>query len=607
MTSPSPIWYPEEDFIKKTNIAKLMKHVGIDHYGDFHRWSVEHYPLFWEEMVKILNIRFTNPYKSIIDPAQDEETMKWFPGSSFNIAESCFAAPNESTAIISQVENGIIKKMTYAALDKLSNRIANSLTQLLKKGERIAIIMPMNIEAVALYLGIIKAGCVVVSIADSFSTEEIALRLQIANSKVVFTQDHLLRNGKILPLYQKIVPANPDLMIVLPLDNNINLNIKLRKQDKRWNDFLSNTQVFSPIKGDPEKFINILFSSGTTGEPKAIPWTQTTPIKCSSDAYLHHNLQPGDIFCWPSSLGWMMGPWLIFATLINKGTMALYLDAPTGQEFGQFIETAKVTHLGVVPTLVRTWKQSACMEGLNWDAIKLFTSTGECSNSLDMAYLMSLANNRPVIEYCGGTEIGGAYITGTMIQPSASGFCTTPALGLDFMMMDEEGKPANKGEVAIIPPSIGLSTELLNKDHHDVYFAGMPVLENGKKLRRHGDQIEKFPDGYYRVLGRVDDTMNLGGVKVSCVEIETVLNRLPNVYETAAVAVESPFGGPSQLHIYVVLKTNNIDIESLKIAMQKEIKEHLNPLFKIEAVIIVDSLPRTASNKIMRRVLRKSS
>ena len=106
----------------------------------------------------------------------------------------------------------------------------------------------------------------------------------------------------------------------------------------------------------------------------------------------------------------MMGPWLIFAALINRGSIALYLDAPKDRGFGEFIQHAKVNMLGVVPTLVAAWRQSKCMEKLDWSAIDIFSSTGECSNPEDMLYLMSLAGYKPIIEYCGGTEIGGAYL-----------------------------------------------------------------------------------------------------------------------------------------------------------------------------------------------------
>ena len=142
---------------------------------------------------------------------------------------------------------------------------------------------------------------------------------------------------------------------------------------------------------------NVLFSSGTTGEPKAIPWTHTTPIRSAADAWLHHNLRPGDVVAWPTSLGWMMGPWLIYATLINGATMAIYGGNPATRGMGHFVETAGVTLLGVVPTLVRSWRLTHCVAACDWSRIRAFSSTGECSNAEDMLYLMSLAGWKPII------------------------------------------------------------------------------------------------------------------------------------------------------------------------------------------------------------------
>ena len=300
-------------------------------------------------------------------------------------------------------------------------------------------------------------------------------------------------------------------------------------------------ETFPAVPCDPDAHTNILFSSGTTGEPKAIPWTHTTPIKCAADAYLHHDIHPGDVLAWYTNLGWMMGPWLIYASLINKATIALSDGVPTSRDFGVFVQNAKVTMLGVVPTLVRAWKNTDCMHGLDWHAIRAFSSTGECSNPEEMLYLMSLAGYKPVIEYCGGTEIGGGYVTGTRIQPAAPSTFTTPALGLDFLLFDDEGNLSDNGEVFIVPPSLGLSTRLLNADHNAVYFTETPR----PNLRRHGDALERLADGYYRIHGRVDDTMNLSGIKVSSAEIEEVLNVVSGVQETAAVAV-SPKDGGSQ-------------------------------------------------------------
>jgi acetyl-CoA synthetase len=224
-----------------------------------------------------------------------------------------------------------------------------------------------------------------------------------------------------------------------------------------------------------------------------------------------------------------------------------------------------------------------------------------------MLFLMSLAGYKPIIEYCGGTEIGGAYITGTVVQPCAPSTFTTPALGLDLVILDEDSKVAEQGEAFIIPPSIGLSTELLNKDHHQVYFADTPTLPATlSPLRRHGDQIERLANGYYRAQGRVDDTMNLGGIKVSSTEIERILNTVEGIRETAAIAISPLDGGPSQLVIYAVVSAMLTEqLEELKSKLQKAIAQNLNPLFKISGLMIVESLPRTASNKVMRRVLRE--
>lgn len=378
--------------------------------------------------------------------------------------------------------------------------------------------------------------------------------------------------------------------------------VPLRPGDKTWESFLSPKDTFNPIQRNPHDPANILFSSGTTGEPKAIPWDHTTPIKAAADAHFHHDLHPGDVACWPTNLGWMMGPWLIFASLLNRATMALYQQAPHDRAFGEFVQNARVTMLGCVPSLVRAWRQSDAIRGLDWSGIRAFSSSGECSNASDMLYLMHLAGYRPVIEYCGGTEIGGAYITSTVVQPNIPAAFSTPALGIDLAVYDQ-GRPATTGEVFLAGPSMGLSTRLLNRDHDSVYFKDTPSAPDSTPLRRHGDEVETLPNGYYRMAGRADDTMNLGGIKVGCAELERVLNALAGVQETAAVAIAPPGGGPSRLVIFAVLRTPITEAD-LKIQMQHALRTQLNPLFHLAEVRIIPALPRTASNKIMRRELR---
>jgi acetyl-CoA synthetase len=600
---PPPDWTPTPEFIATTNLAWLMRRAGVDSYGKLHVWSVENREEFWGLAIERIGMRFGKPPVRVLDSSQGIEAPRWLPGARLNVVESCFSAPPGTSAIVHQAEGGSLSTMSYGELKSLTACVAAGIRRLgYKPGDAIAILMPMTVEAVAIYLGIVAAGCAVVGIADSFRPPEIATRLRIANAVAIFTQDFLLRGGKTLPLFANAAEANAPAAIVVPAAGQ--LAATLRTGDHAWTDFLQVGASWEVTLRDPADATNILFSSGTTGDPKAIPWTHTTPIKCAVDAHFHQNVQPGDVLVWPTSIGWMMGPWLIFATLINRATMGLYYGAPTGREFGQFVQGAKATMLGLVPSLVRTWRNSDCLRGLDWSSIKLFSSTGECSSADDMRWLMHFAGGRPVIEYCGGTEIGGAYITGSVAQPCIAGTFSTPSLGLDVVIVNDEGRPAESGEMFILPPSIGLSTTLLNKSHHEVYFAGTRCGPQGSTLRRHGDQMEYLPGGYWRAQGRADDTMNLGGIKVSSAEIEQALRSVPGIVETAAIAVAAS-DGPSQLVIYAVPSDpKSANKEQLASAMQSAIKRDLNPLFKIHDLVLVPSLPRTASNKVMRRELR---
>src|SRR3990167_5095674 len=595
----APAWLPSAELKKHANLARYMHEQGITDRAAFHRWTVENNEIFWQQIIKKLGITFQQPPTRTCDLKEGIASPEWLPGAKLNISDSCFTAKPTKTALIYQDPQKHLRTLSYQQLNHISQRIANSLHHSgMHAGDSIAIAMPMTIEAVAIYLGIIKMGGVVVSIADSFSSEEIATRLQIAKTKAIFTQDYVWRNNKKLPLYERVAAAHAPLTIVLPSKESVLL--PLRDGDLTWQTFLLDDSHFDSVACNPMQPCNILFSSGTTGAPKAIPWNHTTPIKAASDAYLHHNIQPGDILAWPTNLGWMMGPWLIFAALINQATIAIYPDTPIERAFGEFVQSAKVTMLGVVPTIVTQWRQSACMEGLDWHTIKAFSSSGECSNAEDMLYLMSLAGYKPVIEYCGGTEIGGAYISSTMLDKNYPSLFTTPTMGLDLLIIDENGQPTDNGEVAIVPPSIGLSTNLVNANHHAIYYENMPLSPSGKVLRRHGDQIKRLPNSCYCILGRADDTMNLGGIKISSAEIERALAGLEEIIETAAIATLG--NGPSQLIIYATTK-QPLDKASIKKKMQDRINRYLNPLFKIHDVIFLSELPKTASNKIIRRML----
>ncbi|MGI9666175.1 MAG: AMP-binding protein [Acidimicrobiia bacterium] len=592
----TPGWTPDADTVARSNLVSLMHKTGIDSYGDLHRWSVESPARFWGHVVDDLAISFEQPPSATLGN-NDPRKPEWLVDARFNIVASCLDG-NPSAPAIVYGDRGDIRSVTTGELRTLVARFANGFAEAgFREGDRVAIAMPMTVDAVVAYLGIVAAGGVVVSIADSFAPDEIALRLNLTSPVAVVTQDRMTRTGRSFPMYDKCVEASDAPCIVVDTGENLSL----RAVDVWWDDFCSTETEFQPVAGEAGTHTNILFSSGTTGEPKAIPWTQTTPIKAAMDGRFHQDIHRGDVVAWPTNLGWMMGPWLIYASLLNGAAMALYDDAPTGRGFVEFVRDAGVTMLGLVPSIVAAWRGSDDLKAGDWKQVRVLSSTGEASNPDDYAWLMHAAGHLPVIEYCGGTEIGGGYLTSTVLEPAAPSRFTTPALGLDLVLLDDSGDVADIGEVFLFGTSMGLSTELLNRDHTEVYFSGVPSHPQG--LRRHGDQLERSGDGTYRALGRVDDTMNLGGIKVSSAELEEVLGTAVGVVEVAAVAVPPEDGGPDRLVVFAVLEPGASG-DALVSAMQALVKEHLNPLFRIHDVVVVDALPRTASQKVMRRVLR---
>jgi acetyl-CoA synthetase len=598
---PAPAWVPGPQELRDSNLGRLIAERRLASYDELHRWSVEHRQEFWEWTLRKLGIVLRREPSRVLGAASTPEKPAWLPGATMNIAESCFRGDARRTAILFATEGSPeIRKVTLGELRRLANRVANGLDAArVPRGARLALFMPMTPESVAIYLGAILSGRAVVGIADASAPEEFAKRAGIAGVDLAFTIDSYVRGGKEHRIYDKVVAADGPRAIVLPApDGTTRIS---RPKDTAWDQFLPENAEHEFVVGKPGDPTNILFSSGTTKDPKAIPWTHLTPIKSAADGYLHHDVHPSDVLAWPTSFGWMMGPWLTYASLVNGAAMALFVGDPARREFGEFVARAGVTILGVVPKLVRSWMAGRTMDGLDWSRVRLFSSTAEPSSPEEMLYLMFLAGYKPIIEYCGGTEIGGAYLTGTVVQPCAPGTFTTPALGLDLVILDE-GAPSDRGEVFLVPPSIGLSTRLLNYDHSKEYFTGVPRGPHGEVLRRHGDRLERLHGGFYRHLGRIDDVINIGGVKTSAEEIRSVLSH-DLVYDSKPAAVDIDGSGRHALVVYVVPRDprqlGSADLrERLVKDFQRAIRERLNPLLAhVEDVVLVPELPQAGPGK----------
>jgi acetyl-CoA synthetase len=647
-----------------------MARAKLSTYEELYKWSIGTSTRsdYWEHAIEQLGVAFETRPNSIFDVSEGVARATYLPGANLNVAKSCFNKRDPSDVAIvyaNESEPTTLRLWTYAELDALSNQVASSLAKWgLTVGSAVGVCMTMTPESVAIYLGMVKGGVSVVSIADSFSSIEIATRLRLAGASGIFVQDVIFRGAKYLTLFERVVEAVASVdqeqkttfkCCVVPgslsTDGTWGVHpsaselFRSAELDMGLQDFLALSgdegKVFEPISLPSSHAVNILFSSGTTGVPKAIVWSGATAIKAAADGMAHQDIKKGDIVCWPTSPGWMMSSWSIYATFFNGATLALFNGIASTGDFCRFVELAKVSMLGVVPSLVKSWRSLPGTWPYDWSAITRFSSTGEASDPSTYHFLMSrVPGYAPVIEYCGGTEIGGSFLSSTVVQPNAPSMFSSPVLGSQIFLYDDAGTVVSgvgSGEVVLVPPTVGYSTRLLNFDHYKTYYEGMHAGPGGEVLRRHGDEIEACvimtqaeedllqqatsafsPEAleiarrteaswrYFRALGRTDDTMNLGGIKVSSVEIERVCNLVENVHETAAIAVNPEGGGPSMLVVYVVLKPGapTPDTAALKVSLQASIKTKLNPLFHITDVVLSSLLPRTASNKIMRRVLR---
>ncbi|CAN4115455.1 unnamed protein product [Withania somnifera] len=527
---PDPLrGYPTRKNAWLTNIGQLLEKRGkeflgskyedpISSFSDFQRFSVSDQEVFWKTILEEMNISFSVPPECILRESPAHPGGQWLPGARVNPAKNCLSLKNRTLSDVAIVwqsggnDEAPVEKMTLQELRESVWAVAHALVTLgLEKGSSIAIDMPMDVNSVVIYLAIVLAGHVVVSIADSFAPSEISTRLILSKAKAIFTQ----------------------------------------------------------------------------GDPKAIPWTFLTPFKAAADGWCHMDIKKGDVVAWPTNLGWMMGPWLVYTPLLNRASIALYNGSPLGSGFAKFVQ---FIHDG------------SC-----------FGSTGETSSVDEYLWLMGRAEYKPIIEYCGGTEIGGSFVSGSMLQPQSLAAFSTAVMGCSLHILGDDGFPIPSdvpgiGELALGPLMFGASSTLLNADHNEIYFKGMPVL-NGKVLRRHGDVFERTSKGYYHAHGRADDTMNLGGIKVSSLEIERICNSVDeNILETAAVGVPPAGGGPEKLVIAVVFKDlDNLEhnLVNLMISFNTALRRKLNPLFKVSSIVPLPSLPRTATNKVMRRILRQ--
>ena len=608
-----PIIWTAEQYPIASNLSSWMKELNVN-YPEFYNWSIENKATFWKYIIQAIPLKMQTPYSNILTEASNPDETIWLKDARFNIIESCFQAQPNQTAIYYQSEQ--TKEITSISYGDLQQKVLRYATAMKELGftveDRIILYIPFSIEAIASYLALIYIGAEPVLVADSFSAAELKKRIDIIHAKAVITTDHYWYADKKINVLTKVLEANPEKIILQTSEITDATSIRNNAADVLLSDLLkSSAPAVTPYYHSSSDTISILFSSGTTKEPKALPWKATTPIKCAADGKLLQDIHEGDVVTWTSGMGWMMAPWLIFASLLNKASIAIYSGAYSKKEFIDFTIQTKVTVLGTIPSVVKSWRAQNFAKIPNWN-IRVFSSTGEPSDMDDYLYLLFMNDFKaPIIEYCGGTEIGGGYISSVVVLPNALSYFNTAAPGSQFILVNENKEVVSNsgaGEVFIIPPSIGLSQQLLNKNHHEEYYTELPSIKGYPQLRKHGDgfHVQQTDDiSYYKSIGRTDDSMNLGGIKISSIELETVVNKHPAVFESAAIASQDKNGGPEKLILIIHPNITITDVATLQNELQKMIQKELNPLFKISSIHFKENFPRTASNKLMRKELRK--
>jgi acetyl-CoA synthetase len=523
----------------------------------------------------------------------------------------------------------------------------------LGKGDAIGVFMPMVPEIVIAMLAIIKIGGIFLPLFSGFGAAAIISRLNDADAKALFTADGTYRRGKFCamkPIAEEAALQIPTLehLIVLktvtPTSTPHPTLSSKPEERRRTRSVMSNEDVvpsrLSLSQGERMKvrgwithswdeLINqstpgsqqptertsaedpmmIIYTSGTTGRPKGAVHTHCGfPIKSAQDMWHGLDLHPDETLFWMTDMGWMMGPWEVFGTLLLGATMMLYDGAPDFPEpdrVWQLVDRHKVTALGVSPTLIRALRRHGdeIVHRHDLSSLRKFASTGEPWNPDPWMWLFQNVGRGklPIINYSGGTEISGGIVMGNVLTPMKPCAFSGPLPGMAADVVDEKGKSVRGqvGELVIHEPWIGM-TRGFWKDRQryiETYWSRFP------EVWVHGDWAAVDDDGLWYILGRSDDTIKTGGKRVGPAEVESILVAHPQVSEAAAIGVPDSIKGEALICFCVLKKGASGDV-TLAAELKKDVGRDLGKALAPRDVVFVADIPKTRNAKVMRRIVR---
>jgi len=594
--------------------------MSMEEYQKLYKQSIEDMEGFWDEQAKSLD--WFKPYDKVWEKT-DLFPGKWFVGGKLNVAYNCLdrhvkAGKGNQIALIWEAdEPGQDRKYTYDELLKEVSKVANGMKKLgLQKGDRVTIWLPMIPELAIVMLACARIGVIHSIVFGGFSKEAVKDRIKDSDSRLLFTSDETVRAGKFYPKLAdvvKIIDNVPTIEHVIVVKRS-GREVTHTNKDIWYHDFIEGmSEESEPEEMDSEDTLFLLYTSGTTGKPKGVKHTTAGYILYTS--FTHRtvfNYHEGDIWYCTADIGWITGhSYIVYGPLANGATSLMFEGVPTYPDVDRFwdiVEHHKVTHFYTAPTAIRALMRygEEPVKKHDISSLKVLGTVGEPINPEAWTwYHRVVGQNRcPIVDTYWQTETGGIIMTPiATATPTKPGSCCMPFLGVKPIIFDLEGEevtePDEGGYFAMAQPWPGMlrdvwrNTERFKSTYLEKY-PGYYYTDDGAR---------RDEDGYYWILGRLDDVIKVSGHRIGTMEVESALVSHPSVAEAAVAPFPHKIKGQA-IYAYVTLMQGVEKSAKLSKEIRMHVRQEIGPVFQPDVIQFADALPKTRSGKIMRRILK---
>ncbi|HEX6219755.1 MAG TPA: AMP-binding protein [Acidimicrobiia bacterium] len=611
-------WAPDAETAAATNTARFMAAHGIESFDELVARSSSEPEWFWEAVVEFIGIPFDPPWKTIRDTSRGHPWATWFLGAGFNLSTACVdrwaGQDPDRLAVRSQKENGETRQLTYGELLEEVERLAGALTALgVGRGDAVAVYLPMSPEAVISLLAVARIGAIFIPVFSGYAAEAVATRLEDPKPKAMICANGFERRGNLVMMKETADQAigladGLDRVLVVDYVDRGPTPMEVGR-DVWWHEIVPTAEREPSAPTWAEDPVLIAYTSGTTGRPKGAVHVQAgLTVKLAQEGAFQLDVKPDDVLMWSTDMGWIMGPWMVVAGLANGAAIATYDGAPNHpgpDRIWQVAADLGLTILGLSPTLVRALQPHGAGEARKHDlsALRLFGSTGEPWNPEPWWWLFRDVGEgkRPIMNISGGTEVGACILSTNLLQglkPTALG---KPALGMDADVYDDNGNPVRGevGELVIRGSWPGMTRGFWGEPER--YIA--TYWSRFDDTWVHGDWASVDDDGFWYLHGRSDDTLNIAGKRIGPAEIESVAVALDEVVMAAAIGTPDEVKGET-IALFLVPAPGVEPGDELTGKVMAACDAALGKAFRPSSVSWVEDLPRTRSQKIMRRVVK---